>query len=89
MPPPLSDAVAHMSAAGLHRHFKAVTGMTPLRYQKRLRMQETRRLVGGQESPAQVAPAVGYVSTTQFSQEYRSAYGLPPGQDAARLRAGR
>jgi len=83
-------AVAHMSTAGLHRHFKAVTGMTPLKYQKRLRMQEARRrLVGGEESAAQVALAVGYVSATQFSREYRSTYGLPPGQDAARLRAGR
>ncbi|QNP71353.1 AraC family transcriptional regulator [Streptomyces roseirectus] len=83
-------AVAHMSTAWLHRHFKEVTGMTPLRYQKRLRMQEARRrLVSGEESAAQVAQAVGYVSATQFSREYRSTYGLPPGQDAARLRAGR
>lgn len=81
-------AVAHMSAAGLHRHFKAVTGMTPLKYQKRLRMQEARRrLVSEGESAAQVAHAVGYSSATQFNREYRSEYGLPPGQDAARLRA--
>ena len=83
-------AVAHMSTAGLHRHFKAVTGMTPLKYQKRLRMHEARRrLVSGEESAAQVALAVGYVSATQFNREYRSTYGLPPGQDAARLRARR
>ncbi|MFM9444985.1 AraC family transcriptional regulator N-terminal domain-containing protein [Streptomyces acidiscabies] len=81
-------AVAHMSAAGLHRHFKAVTGMTPLKYQKRLRMQEARRrLVSEGESAAQVAHAVGYSSATQFNREYRTEYGLPPGQDAARLRA--
>ncbi|MGJ5897734.1 AraC family transcriptional regulator [Streptomyces sp. V2] len=81
-------AVAHMSAAGLHRHFKAATGMTPLKYQKRLRMQEARRrLLSEGESAAQVAHAVGYSSATQFNREYRSEYGLPPGQDAARLRA--
>ncbi|WP_416975408.1 AraC family transcriptional regulator N-terminal domain-containing protein [Streptomyces sp. 4F14] len=81
-------AVAHMSAAGLHRHFKAVTGMTPLKYQKRLRMQAARRrLVSEGESAAQVAHAVGYSSATQFNREYRAEYGLPPGQDAARLRA--
>ncbi|WP_316777272.1 AraC family transcriptional regulator [Streptomyces sasae] len=81
-------AVAHMSAAGLHRHFKAATGMSPLRYQKHLRLQEARRrLVAGDATAAQIAQAVGYVSATQFNREYRTAYGLPPVQDAARLRA--
>ncbi|MFE3825270.1 AraC family transcriptional regulator N-terminal domain-containing protein [Streptomyces sp. NPDC059092] len=89
---PLSiDAIAtaaHMSPAGLHRHFKATTGMSPLKYQKHLRLQEARRrLATGDATAAQIAQAVGYVSATQFSREYRSAYGLPPGQDAARLRA--
>ncbi|MFE4670657.1 AraC family transcriptional regulator N-terminal domain-containing protein [Streptomyces sp. NPDC056716] len=81
-------AVAHMSPASLHRHFTAATGMSPLRYQKQLRLQVARRrLAAGDATAAQVAQAVGYVSATQFSREYRSAYGLPPGQDAARLRA--
>ncbi|MFE7978936.1 AraC family transcriptional regulator N-terminal domain-containing protein [Streptomyces shenzhenensis] len=81
-------AVAHMSPASLHRHFKATTGMSPLKFQKHLRLQEARRrLVAGEATAAQIALAVGYVSATQFSREYRSAYGLPPGQDAARLRA--
>ncbi|MFE3740760.1 AraC family transcriptional regulator N-terminal domain-containing protein [Streptomyces sp. NPDC059096] len=81
-------AAAHMSPAGLHRHFKATTGMSPLKYQKHLRLQEARRrLALGDATAAQIARAVGYVSATQFSREYRSAYGLPPGQDAARLRA--
>ncbi|MFE2064513.1 AraC family transcriptional regulator N-terminal domain-containing protein [Streptomyces sp. NPDC059467] len=81
-------AVAHMSAAGLHRHFKAATGMSPLRYQKHLRLQEARRrLVAGDATAAQIAQAVGYVSATQFNREYRTTYGLPPVQDAARLRA--
>ncbi|ROO87848.1 AraC family transcriptional regulator [Actinocorallia herbida] len=81
-------AVARMSPASLHRHFKATTGMSPLKYQKHLRMQEARRLLAsGDATAAQIAQAVGYVSATQFSREYRSTYGLPPGQDAARLRA--
>ncbi|MCX5263325.1 AraC family transcriptional regulator [Streptomyces sp. NBC_00199] len=80
-------AAAHMSPASLHRHFKAATGMSPLRYQKHLRLQEARRrLVAGDATAAQIAQAVGYVSATQFNREYRSTYGLPPGQDAARLR---
>ncbi|MER5278603.1 AraC family transcriptional regulator [Streptomyces sp. NPDC002809] len=81
-------AVAHMSPAGLHRHFKATTGTSPLKYQKRLRLQVARqRLIAGGDTVSQIAQAVGYLSATQFNREYRSAYGLPPGQDAARLRA--
>ncbi|MGP3949068.1 AraC family transcriptional regulator N-terminal domain-containing protein [Streptomyces sp. 7N604] len=80
-------AVAHMSTATLHRHFKAATGMSPLRFQKHLRLQEARRrLVAGNTTAALVAEAVGYASATQFNREYRRAYGLPPAQDAARLR---
>ncbi|MFD5537291.1 helix-turn-helix domain-containing protein [Streptomyces sp. NPDC127079] len=72
-------AAAHMSRASLHRHFKAATGMSPLKYQKNLRLQEARRrLVAGDTTAAQIAQAVGYVSATQFNREYRSAYGLPP-----------
>ncbi|WP_020137021.1 AraC family transcriptional regulator [Streptomyces sp. 351MFTsu5.1] len=79
--------VARMSPATLHRHFKAATGMSPLRFQKHLRLQEARRrLLTGEVTAAQVAQDVGYVSATQFNREYRRAYGLPPGQDAARLR---
>ncbi|MDX2937882.1 AraC family transcriptional regulator [Streptomyces ipomoeae] len=78
---------ARMSPATLHRHFKAATGMSPLKFQKHLRLQEARRrLLAGDGTAAQVAQAVGYVSATQFNREYRRAYGLPPGQDAARLR---
>lgn len=81
-------AVAHMSPASLHRHFKTATGMSPLRFQKQLRLQEARRrLVGGDVTAAEVAAAVGYASATQFNREYRRFYGLPPGQDTARLRA--
>ncbi|WP_233518171.1 AraC family transcriptional regulator [Streptomyces corynorhini] len=80
-------ALAHMSPATLHRRFKAATGMSPLRFQKQLRLQEARRrLVAGDTTAALVAEAVGYVSATQFNREYRRAYGLPPAQDAVRLR---
>ena len=77
----------HMSTATLYRRFKAATGMSPLRFQKHLRLQEARRLlVAGDSTVARVAESVGYESPTQFNREYRRAYGLPPFQDAARLR---
>ncbi|MEV7136691.1 AraC family transcriptional regulator [Streptomyces tauricus] len=80
-------ATAHMSTASLHRNFKAATGMSPLTFQKHLRLQEARRLLlAGDTTAALVAEKVGYVSATQFNREYRRAYGLPPGQDTARLR---
>ncbi|SEG16984.1 AraC-type DNA-binding protein [Actinacidiphila yanglinensis] len=80
-------AIAHMSTASLHRHFKAATGMSPLRFQKQLRLQEARRrLIAGDATAVLVAEAVGYVSATQFTREYRRMYGLPPARDAARQR---
>ncbi|MFB7338229.1 AraC family transcriptional regulator N-terminal domain-containing protein [Streptomyces adustus] len=79
--------VAHMSPATLHRHFKTTTGMSPLKYQKHLRLQAARRhLAAGNATVGEIAHTVGYTSATQFNREYRSIYGLPPGQDAARLR---
>lgn len=78
---------AHLSVAGLHRHFKAATGMSPMQFQKRLRLQEARRLMlSGDRTAAITAEQVGYASATQFSREYRRAYGVPPAQDAVRLR---
>jgi AraC-like DNA-binding protein len=78
---------AHMSVASLHRHFLAATGMSPMQFQKRLRLQEARRLLlSGDRTAAITAEEVGYASATQFSREYRRAYGVPPAQDAARLR---
>jgi AraC-like DNA-binding protein len=80
-------AVAHVSAATLHRQFKAATGMSPIRFQKEVRLQEARRLlVAGTTTAAEVAHAVGYASPTQFNREYHRTYGLPPAQDAADLR---
>ena len=82
-------AEAGMSRASLHRHFHAATGMSPLRYQKQLRLLSARRrLLAGGATAAQVARAVGYTSATQFSREYRAFYGLPPVQDITRLRTG-
>ena len=81
-------AIAHMSPSSLHRHFKDVTTMSPLQFQKRIRLQEARRRVlAQQDAAANVGFAVGYESPSQFSREYRRMFGAPPGRDAARLRA--
>lgn len=83
----LIAGVAHMSTATLHRRFKTATGMSPLRFQKQLRLQEARRqLIAGNTTAVLAAEAVGYASATQFNREYRRVYGLPPAQDAARVR---
>lgn len=76
-----------MSLSAFHRHFRAVTAMTPIQYQKRIRLQEARLLlVSGPGDVAAAGFAVGYDSASQFSREYRRQFGVPPGQDAARLR---
>ncbi|OWK32651.1 AraC family transcriptional regulator [Sphingomonas mucosissima] len=81
-------AEAGMSASSLHAHFKAITRMTPLEYQKQLRLQEARRLmlVGG-ATAGTAGFAVGYESPSQFSREYRRLFGAPPRQDIERLQA--
>jgi AraC-like DNA-binding protein len=79
---------ARMSPSTLHEHFKAVTSMSPLQYQKQLRLQEARRLILSQSIDAAVAGhSVGYESPSQFSREYKRTFGAPPARDAARLRA--
>ncbi|AMJ55323.1 MULTISPECIES: AraC family transcriptional regulator [Stenotrophomonas] len=76
-----------MSLSSLHRHFKAVTGMSPLQYQKRLRLQEARRqLTARQQSTASIAFAVGYESPSQFSREYKRMFGVAPSRDALEIR---
>ncbi|MFC3501429.1 AraC family transcriptional regulator N-terminal domain-containing protein [Micromonospora krabiensis] len=78
--------VAGMSLTSFHRHFRAVTTMTPIQFQKLVRLQEARtRLLAAPGDVAAVGFAVGYESASQFSREYRRLFGLPPGQDAARL----
>jgi AraC-like DNA-binding protein len=76
-----------MSVSSFHQHFKAVTAMSPLQYQKVLRLQEARRLmittlmdVGG------AGRQVGYISTSQFTREYSRYFGSAPTRDIARLR---
>ncbi|WP_263384661.1 AraC family transcriptional regulator [Granulicella arctica] len=82
----LAEAV-HMSIPSLNRHFRAVTAMSPLQYQKHIRLQEARRLLiaEGQDA-ATAAFNVGYASPSQFSREYVRAFGAPPRADAERLR---
>jgi transcriptional regulator GlxA family with amidase domain len=82
----LAEAV-HMSPSALHHRFKAVTAMSPLQYQKQLRLHEARRMMfsDGLES-ATAAHRVGYESASQFSREYRRLFGAPPRAEIARLR---
>jgi AraC-like DNA-binding protein len=80
-------AEARMSPSALHRHFKAVTALSPLQYQKQIRLQEARKLILAQRLDAGSAGhAVGYDSPSQFSREYARLFGAPPLRDAARLR---
>ena len=76
-----------MSASGLRHHFKAVTALSPLQYQKHLRLQEARRLMlSGAFDAASAGYKVGYQSPSQFSREYARLFGAPPQRDIARLR---
>lgn len=78
---------ARMSSATFHRHFKAVTSMSPLQYQKQLRLLEARRLMLAEDADAtQAAYQVGYESPSQFSREYSRMFGAPPMKDIERLR---
>lgn len=78
-----------MSVSGFHHHFKAVTALSPLQFQKRLRLQEARRLMLGEGlDAARAAYRVGYNDASHFNREYKSLFGLPPGRDLERLRAG-
>lgn len=82
-------AEARMSPSSLHLHFKAVTAMSPLQYQKQLRLQEARRLMLAEAMDAATAGhRVGYDSPSQFSREYARTFGAPPLRDLARLKAG-
>ena len=77
----------NMSPSALHSHFKAVAAMSPIQYQKRLRLQVARRrLLAGATSAEEVAYAVGYASASQFSREYARLFGQPPRRDAERIR---
>jgi AraC-like DNA-binding protein len=86
----IADLADHIgvSVPTLNRHFRAVTAMSPLQYQKRLRLQRARvQLLATPGDVAAVGYAVGYDSPSQFSREYRRLFGVPPGQDVHRLLA--
>lgn len=78
---------AHMSASSFHQHFKAVTSMSPLQFQKVLRLQEARRLMLSLTMDvSRASRQVGYLSASQFSREYSRFFGSSPTKDTARLR---
>lgn len=80
-------AMAGMSVAAFYRHFRKVTAMTPIQYQKRLRLLKARRqLLFEPHDAASVAFSVGYESASQFSREYARMFGMPPRRDVARFR---
>jgi AraC-like DNA-binding protein len=80
-------ASVHMSASTFHERFKAVTSLSPLQYQKVLRLHEARRLMLFQKVDASDAShRVGYLSPSQFSREYARFFGSAPSRDVARVR---
>jgi AraC-like DNA-binding protein len=80
-------ARAHMSATTFRQHFRAITGFSPLQYQKQLRLQEARQLMFNQNLDAGHAGGrVGYESVSQFSREYARLFGEPPQRDIRRMR---
>jgi len=82
-------AFAGMSTSSLHHHFRAMTAMSPLQFQKRLRLQEARLLMLTQHLDAAIAALrVGYESPSQFSREYRRLFGAPPLRDLRNLHQG-
>lgn len=79
---------AHMSPSTFRQHFRAVAGMSPLQYQKQLRLQEARQLMLNRSVTAgRAAVLVGYESGSQFSREYSRLFGAPPQRDVQRLRS--
>ncbi|MBT2757542.1 AraC family transcriptional regulator [Mesobacillus foraminis] len=82
--------IANMSAASFHRYFKEITAMSPIQFQKQLRLQEARRLLLAESSDvADVAFRVGYESQSQFSREYSRMFGFSPRADINRLKENR
>jgi AraC-like DNA-binding protein len=84
------EQLAHelgMSVSGFHHHFKAVTKLSPLQFQKRLRLQEARRLMLSEDlDAASAAYRVGYQDASHFNREYKSLFGVPPMRDVQQLR---
>jgi len=76
-----------MSLSGFHAHFKTVTAMSPLQYQKQIRLQEARRLMVSESfDAAEAGFKVGYEDASQFNREYKRHFGQPPMRDVERLR---
>lgn len=76
-----------MSVSGFHHHFKSVTAMSPLQFQKQIRLQEARRLMLGEDLDAASAGfRVGYGDASHFNREYKRLFGNPPQRDVAELR---
>lgn len=81
-------AMADMSVPAFYRHFKAITAMAPIQYQKRLRLLRARWLLLFEpRDAASIAFSVGYESASQFSREYARLFGMPPARDVARFKA--
>jgi AraC-like DNA-binding protein len=81
-------AIAGMSPSSFHQHFRAVTSLSPLQFQKQLRLIEARRLMMSEGmSASSAAFAVGYESVSQFTREYRRMFGLPPVKDTEAIRS--
>jgi AraC-like DNA-binding protein len=79
----------HMSTSSFHQHFRTLTAMSPLQFQKQLRLQEARRLMLAEGADAASAShRVGYQSPSQFSREYARQFGAPPARDIQRLKQG-
>jgi AraC-like DNA-binding protein len=79
--------LAGLSVSAFHRNFHAVTSMSPIQFQKQIRLQEARLLLAGRaHDVTTVGHRVGYVSVSQFSRDYRRQFGTPPSVDSARLR---
>ncbi len=79
--------MANMSSSSFHSHFRSITSLSPLQYQKHLRLQEARRLMLAEHLDAtSAAYKVGYESSSQFSREYSRLFGAPPQRDVSQLR---
>ncbi|MCL2899688.1 AraC family transcriptional regulator [Brenneria tiliae] len=79
-------AMAALSVSAFHRHFRAITALSPLQYQKRIRLMQARtKLATGSANITTIALSVGYQSHTQFSREYARLFGLPPSVDLRRI----
>lgn len=74
--------IAGMSESAFYRNFQAVTAMSPIQFQKQIRLQEARLLLATNRDVTSVSHRVGYDSPSQFSREYRRQFGAPPSQDA-------